>query len=169
MATEPEDWNGMPNVPADFVWSFQKSVMFQRKTKKGYEINRVLSSLEKAIVCGDVNQAHYWAVEYLNMGTAFVDSLWKMLQTVLVDSIGLANLACFTYFNQQHALVKSLLPAREAGSKVNEESVAVPEPILKAVLETVRQMALTPKSRLVDSTVSNFVPDRGYNLRKGEC
>lgn len=65
---EEDSWSGIPKVATDWKWTYSNGPLFQRVSKKGYQVDLVLSSLEKAILSGNVNESLFWATEYLSMG-----------------------------------------------------------------------------------------------------
>jgi hypothetical protein len=185
-------WDGIPRPADGWKWEFNKGVLFQKETPKGYATQHVLSSLEKAIMEGNVEQSLFWATEYNKMGTCFVASFWTALTHILINSIGLANVKLINYFEYQHEMFKAFMPVsstttkKSSKSKKKESTTAgdagvedktekdktekdktekssstlanapIPEHCFKIILETVRQMALSPKSRLVDSAARTF-------------
>lgn len=147
-------WNGLPQPKPGWKWEYNKGVLFQKDTPKGYNKTHVVSSLEKAIMEGNVTESLYWATEYCVMGSCFVTSLWTTLHSIFVESIGLSNLKLFYFFEHQYRVYQGFEPLVEKGAK--KTNVTVSENCLQAILEIVRQMALSPKSRLVDSAARTF-------------
>ena len=67
----------------------QKSRGFELKTKYGYRLDEVVSSLQKAIRRGQEERALFWAYEMIHGG--FIAYFWRRIAVIVVEDIGLAN------------------------------------------------------------------------------
>lgn len=67
----------------------QKSRGFELKTKYGYRLDEVVSSLQKAIRRGQEERAVFWAYEMIHGG--FVAYFWRRIAVIVAEDIGLAN------------------------------------------------------------------------------
>jgi hypothetical protein len=68
----PEPWSGVPNPPEGWTWESKNRVMSQTLTPNYYPVKEVLSSVEKSIWSGDVDEAWFWTLEYISMGNPFL-------------------------------------------------------------------------------------------------
>lgn len=110
---------------------------FELKTKNGYKLDEVVSSLQKTIRLGDEMMATYWAFELNDSG--FWRYCFRRLQVIAGEDIGLAN-------PEAMILVSSTYSSLLAQDKV-KKILQVDNNILGFV---VAYMARSKKSRFID-------------------
>jgi len=130
-------------------------------------VAEVLSSLEKAILAGNTEDAFYWTMEYVMMGDQFFVPIWSYLFQLAANSIGPADPATLIYLRTQYETDKGYrnLPATTSGGEEDEEEAADSGDVestidpnrLMALLETVRRLCLAPKTRTIDSIIRTFL------------
>lgn len=67
----------------------QKSRGFELRTKNGYRLDEVVSSLQKNIRRGQEERALYWAYEMIHGG--YIGYFWRRISVICVEDVGLAN------------------------------------------------------------------------------
>jgi len=75
------------------------------QTGQGYPFDEVASALQKSIRRGLEVDAMYWAAE---METRYPDYLWKRLQVISVEDIGIANMQVVLYVAEMRRLYQEL-------------------------------------------------------------
>ena len=80
-------------------------MLFQRQTEGGYPFDEVASALQKSIRRGLEEDAMYWAIE---METRFPDYLWKRLQIISIEDIGIVDMQTVLYIAEMRRLYQEL-------------------------------------------------------------
>ncbi len=75
------------------------------QTGQGYPFDEVASALQKSIRRGLELDAMYWAAE---METRYPDYLWKRLQVISVEDIGIADMQVVLYVAEMRRLYQEL-------------------------------------------------------------
>lgn len=83
---------------------------FKMKTKNGYNLDEVVSALQKSIRRGLEEDAMYWALEMVDSG--YIRYMWRRLLVIASEDIGPAD-------PQTVILISSLYVAYEAVSHIN--------------------------------------------------
>lgn len=79
--------------------------LFRLQTDGGYPFDEVASALQKAVRRGLEEEAMYWAVE---IETRFPDYLWKRLQIISIEDIGIADPQVVLYVAEMRRLYQEL-------------------------------------------------------------
>lgn len=117
------------------------SMLFQRQTENGYPFDEVASALQKSIRRGLEEDAMYWAVE---METRFPAYLWKRLQVISVEDIGIADPQTVLYVAEMRRLYQEL--KKEYDKEPGRKSRSFRMVLANAILA----MCRAPKSRIGD-------------------
>lgn len=176
--TEKTVWSGVPEPPAGWKWESKSRVLFQSHSRNYYLVPEVVSSLEKSILAGNIEDAFYWTIEYATMGDQFVMSAWSHLFLLAANSIGPADPSILPYMWDQfnsgdkaYQKLSSVPSGPESGVSVggtepeddpeqgesSSDNNCVDPHRLTFLLETVRRLCLAPKTRTVDSIVRTFL------------
>ncbi len=75
------------------------------QTGQGYPFDEVASAIQKSIRRGLEVDAMYWAAE---METRYPDYLWKRLQVISVEDIGIADMQTVLYVAEMRKLYQEL-------------------------------------------------------------
>ena len=78
---------------------------YQLQTENGYSFSEVASALQKTIRRGLEEDAMFWAAE---METRFHDYLWKRLQVISIEDIGIADIQIVLYVAEMRTLYQEL-------------------------------------------------------------
>jgi len=105
------------------------------ETWKGYELDEVVSALQKSIRRGDEEGAMWWAMELI---PRFETYLWTRLLVIVHEDIGIANPELLT---QLSILKEQFLLFREQGRDGSARLV---------LANTILLMCRSPKSRIAD-------------------
>jgi len=108
------------------------------KTKNGYNLDEVVSALQKSIRRCQEKEAVYWALEMVNSG--FWRYLFKRLRTIAAEDIGLTNPFALIITNLLYLSFSQ--EAKDKGKKFFVETLQI--------TELVMYMARAKKSRTVD-------------------
>jgi len=125
---------------------------YKPKTKNGYQLDEVVSALQKSIRRCQERQAVYWALELVYSG--FWKYLFKRLRTIAAEDIGLADPFALLLTNTLY--LSFMTEKSDRGSKFFIETLQI--------TELVMYLARAKKSRTVDYLCS--IIDR--KLVKGE-
>lgn len=93
--------------------------LFKLQTENGYPFGEVASALQKSIRRGMEEEAMYWAIE---LETRFPDYLWKRLQIISIEDIGIADMKVVLYVAEMRRIYQELRkdyekdPARKSRS-----------------------------------------------------
>jgi replication-associated recombination protein RarA len=107
------------------------------KTKKGYELDELLSALQKDIRRGNEYQAAYWGVELEDFNPK---ALWNRLKIIASEDIGLANSNATVLID---VLEKKYFDFKER----NNDGYKL------FLIHAIAYLARSPKSRLIDNLV----------------
>ncbi len=80
-------------------------MLFPRQTESGYPFDEVASALQKSIRRGLEEDAMFWAIE---MESKFPDYLWKRLQVISIEDIGIADMQTVLYVAEMRRLYQEL-------------------------------------------------------------
>ena len=116
-------------------------MLFPRQTENGYPFDEVASAIQKAIRRGLEEEAMYWAVE---MESKFPDYLWKRLQVISVEDIGIADPQVVLYVAEMRRLYQEL--KKEYDKEPKRKSRSFRMVLANAVLA----MCRAKKSRIGD-------------------
>jgi replication-associated recombination protein RarA len=116
-------------------------MLFHRQTENGYPFDEVASALQKTIRRGIEEEAMFWAVE---METRFPDYLWKRLQVISVEDIGIADPQAVLYVAEMRRLYQEL--KKEYDKEPKKKSRSFRMVLANAVLA----MCRAKKSRIGD-------------------
>jgi len=116
-------------------------MLFQRQTENGYPFDEVASALQKSIRRGLEEDAMFWAVE---METRFPDYLWKRLQVISVEDIGIADPQTVLYVAEMRRLYQEL--KKEYDKEPKRKSRSFRMVLANAILS----MCRSKKSRIGD-------------------
>jgi replication-associated recombination protein RarA len=111
------------------------------QTGQGYPFDEVASAIQKSIRRGLEVEAMYWAAE---METRYPDYLWKRLQIISVEDIGIADMQVVLYVAEMRRLYQEL--RKEYDKKNGKGSRSFRMALGNAVLALCR----APKSRIGD-------------------
>lgn len=114
---------------------------YQLQTEGGYSFSEVTSSLQKTIRRGLEEDAMYWAAE---METRFPDYLWKRLQVISVEDIGIADPQVVLYVAEMRKLYAEL--KKEYDKAPDKKSRSFRMVLANAILS----MCRSRKSRIGD-------------------
>jgi replication-associated recombination protein RarA len=117
------------------------TMLFQRQTENGYPFDEVASALQKTIRRGIEEEAMFWAVE---METRFPDYLWKRLQVISVEDIGIADPQVVLYVAEMRRLYQEL--KKEYDKEPKKKSRSFRMVLANAILS----MCRAKKSRIGD-------------------
>lgn len=109
---------------------------FEPRTKSGYPLDEVTSSLQKCIRRGQEDLALFFAFE---LGEGYDDYLWRRLMVIASEDIGIAD-------NFAAVLVQSLYQSAQVLNAKEKNKLKDYLQISHAVL----YMCRTPKTRIVD-------------------
>lgn len=103
--------------------------LFPRQTENGYPFDEVASALQKTIRRGLEEEAMYWAIE---MESKFPDYLWKRLQIISVEDIGIADPQVVLYVAEMRRLYQEIKKEfdKEPGRKSRSFRMALSNAIL---------------------------------------
>lgn len=110
-------------------------------TEKGYSFSEVASALQKTIRRGIEEEAMYWAIE---METRFPDYLWKRMQVISIEDIGIADPQVVLYVAEMRRLYQEL--KKEYDKKDGKASRSFRMVLANAILA----MCRAKKSRIGD-------------------
>ncbi|MBM4147054.1 MAG: hypothetical protein FJ240_12430 [Nitrospira sp.] len=116
-------------------------MLFQRQTESGYPFDEVASALQKSIRRGLEEDAMFWAIE---METRFPDYLWKRLQVISVEDIGIADPQVVLYVAEMRRLYQEL--KKEYDKEPKRKSRSFRMVLANAILS----MCRAKKSRICD-------------------
>ena len=115
--------------------------LFKLQTENGYPFDEVASALQKSIRRGMEEEAMYWAVE---LETRFHDYLWKRLQIISIEDIGIADIKAVLYVAEMRRLYQEL--RKEYEKEPNKKSRSFRMALSNAILALCR----AGKSRIGD-------------------
>jgi len=75
--------------------------LFKLQTQEGYPFDEAVSALQKSIRRGLEEEAMFWAAE---LETRYHDYLWKRLQVISVEDIGIADPQVVLYVAEMRRL-----------------------------------------------------------------
>jgi len=114
---------------------------FRLLTANGYPFGEVTSALQKTIRRGLEEEAMYWAVE---METRFHEYLWKRLQVISIEDIGIADPQVVLYVAEMRRLYAELK------SEYDKEPERKSRSFRMALSNAVLAMCRARKSRIGD-------------------
>jgi replication-associated recombination protein RarA len=115
--------------------------LFKLQTESGYPFDEVASALQKAIRRGLEEEAMYWAAE---METRFPDYLWKRLQVISVEDIGIADMPAVLYVAEMRRLYQELKKEYDKEPKRKSRSFRM------ALANAILALCRAKKSRIGD-------------------
>ncbi len=127
-------------------------MMYQMKTKNGYDFFEVSSAFQKSIRRGLEEEAIYWGLEFFESG--FHKYAWKRMMVMAAEDVGLANPNLIVQ-------IKSLVDTDEWIQKQDKEKAPSILHFFLAVLLCVR----SPKSRIVDNALIYYAKQRERGMR----
>jgi replication-associated recombination protein RarA len=116
-------------------------MLFPRQTENGYPFDEVTSALQKSIRRGLEEEAMYWAVE---LESRFPDYLFKRLQVISVEDIGLADPQVVLYVAEMRRLYQELKKEHDKEPKRKSRSFRM------VLANAILAMCRAQKSRLGD-------------------
>lgn len=151
-------WSSLPVAPPGFVWA-RKDRFAQTRTRNYYPVPEVVSALEKSLFSGNFEEASFWFYEYVTLGPQFVTSTWAFMFHFVASSVSVANPHLLPHLWSEHGKYKSFL---SLDATVDEE---LDSRCLTIMLQALRVLCESPKSRIVDSAIRTFLlpfPDSAY-------
>lgn len=115
--------------------------LFKLQTESGYPFDEVASSLQKTIRRGLEEDAMYWAAE---MESRYPDYLWRRLQVISVEDIGIADPQVVLYVAEMRRLYQELKKEYDKEPKKKSRSFRM------ALANAVLAMCRASKSRIGD-------------------
>jgi len=115
--------------------------LFKLQTGSGYPFDEVASALQKSIRRGLEEEAMYWAVE---LEVRHPDYLWKRLQIISVEDIGIADPQAVLYVAEMRRLYQELKKEYDKEPKKKSRSFRM------ALANAVLSMCRAKKSRIGD-------------------
>jgi replication-associated recombination protein RarA len=111
------------------------------QTGQGYPFDEVASAIQKSIRRGLEADAMYWAAE---METRYPDYLWKRLQIISVEDIGIADMQVVLYVAEMRRLYQELKKEYDKEPKKRSRSFRM------ALANAILAMCRATKSRIGD-------------------
>lgn len=181
-------WSGVPAPPEEWTW---EPKAFQSHTRNYYLVTEVVSSLEKAILSGNEEDALYWLTEFVMMGDKYIKTAWTHLFQIATTTVGSCDSSIMTFMSDQSNLDQAYrkLPTVKKTKDATSQSAddanegdddddddnntsatgGVDKKRLQLILDAARCLCRAPKSRIVDSVIRAFFmsypdscTDRGY-------
>ena len=115
--------------------------LFKLQTGSGYPFDEVASALQKSIRRGLEEEAMYWAVE---LEVRHPDYLWKRLQIISVEDIGIADPQAVLYVAEMRRLYQELKKEYDKEPKKKSRSFRM------ALANAILSMCRAEKSRIGD-------------------
>jgi replication-associated recombination protein RarA len=115
--------------------------LFKLQTGAGYPFDEVVSALQKAIRRGLEEEAMYWAAE---LETRYYDYLWKRLQIISVEDIGIADPQAVLYVAEMRRLYQELKKEYDKEPKKKARSFRM------ALANAILALCRAKKSRIGD-------------------
>jgi replication-associated recombination protein RarA len=123
-------------------------------TENGYSFNEVASALQKTIRRGLEEEAMFWAIE---LESKFHEYLWKRLQIISIEDIGIADPTVVLYVAEMRRLYKEIRRQYDAGKGNPSHKMALGNAILA--------MCRAKKSRIGDEFQIAIYGRRASGLR----
>ena len=115
--------------------------LFKLQTEEGYPFDEVVSALQKSIRRGLEEEAMYWAVE---LETRYYEYLWKRLQVISIEDIGIADPQVVLYVAEMRKLYQELRKEYDKEPKKKSRSFRM------ALGNAILAMCRAKKSRIGD-------------------
>lgn len=115
--------------------------LFKLATEGGYPFDEVVSSLQKSIRRGLEEEAMYWAIE---LEIRYPDYLWKRLQIISVEDIGIVDTHTVLYVAEMRRLYQELKKGYDKEPKKKSRSFRM------ALANAILAMCRARKSRIGD-------------------
>ncbi len=87
--------------------SYQYSIWSETNTRNGFAADEIISSLQKSIRRGMVEEACEFAYELYISSPLFLEKLWRRLLTISVEDIGFGNLDAASQVNTLNEMRKN--------------------------------------------------------------
>jgi len=115
--------------------------MFKLQTEDGYPFDEVTSALQKSIRRGLEEEAMFWAAE---LETRYQDYLWKRLQVISVEDIGIADPQVVLYVAEMRRIYQEIRKEYDKEPKKKSRSFRM------ALGNAILAMCRAKKSRIGD-------------------